>query len=60
MVVIEIIGVIALWLIAGFIINGLLYGHLPVNERRESETGRAIHILLNIATVILIFYVIFS
>lgn len=60
MIILEILGVVVLWFIAGFIINFLLYGHLPVHERRESVTGKGIHIILNIATVIFILRLIFN
>jgi hypothetical protein len=60
MIILEILGVIALWFITGFIINLLLYGHLPVHEIRETETGKGIHIILNIATVIFLLNLIFD
>ncbi len=60
MIILEILGVIVLWFIAGFVLNLLLYGHLPVHERKETETGGGMHIILNIATVIFILYLIFN
>ena len=60
MVILNVLGVVILWFVAGFILNVLLYGHLPISERKESKQGRGIHILLNILTVIFIFYLIFN
>ena len=60
MIILKIIGVIVAWFIIGTLINIVLYSGLPVSERRESDTGKGLHIILNILTVIFILNLLFS
>lgn len=60
MIILELLGVVALWFVAGSLINVMLYSHLPVHERKETEAGKGLHIILNIVTVIFILYLLFN
>jgi hypothetical protein len=56
----SIIGIIIGWFVLGFIINIIAYGGQSRNEMGKSESAKALHIILNIITVIAIIATIFS
>ncbi|WP_297869550.1 hypothetical protein [uncultured Flavobacterium sp.] len=48
------------WFIGGFIINYLFYNEVPDYLVGKSQTAKALHIILNIVTVIALLLNIFS
>lgn len=58
--ILSILGIIVAWLVAGFIINFIFYAGKPQHLMGKSQTARALHILLNIITVIAILAAIVS
>lgn len=60
MVVFKLIGIIICWFLIGTIINIVLYSGLPVSEQRETKQGHALHIILNILTIIVIMNILFN
>lgn len=57
MIILKILGIVALWFVAGIVINFLIYGVQEVKP--DNDAGRFFHIVLNIATIIWLFNVIF-
>ena len=56
----SIIGIIIGWFIVGFIINFLFYNNVPTELHGRNETAKAVHIIVNIITVIILLKTIFS
>lgn len=55
----KVVGIIFLWFIAGTIINFIFYNGVPDSQLGNNETAKAIHIIVNIITLILLFKVVF-
>lgn len=56
----SIIGIIIGWFVLGFVINILAYGGRPHHEMGKSESAKALHIILNILTVIALIAILFG